>query len=103
MKWSYEGCAASAKLHIARITREVAGRKLPGKEVVAQFSLFRCVILSEAVVQAERRILRGASVLHARSLAPLVKTRGFGKTPKVVEFKLGHCGRRSLAPPQAER
>jgi len=43
--------------------------------------LFQGVILSEAVVQAERRILRGVSLLHARSLAPLVKTRGFGKTP----------------------
>jgi hypothetical protein len=29
------------------------------------------VILSEAVLQAERRISRGASLLHARSLARL--------------------------------
>jgi hypothetical protein len=38
------------------------------------------VILSEAVVQAELRIWRGASSLHARSLAPLVKARCFGMT-----------------------
>jgi hypothetical protein len=41
------------------------------------------VILSEAVVQAERRISRGAAArsTRARSLAPLVKARGFGMTP----------------------
>jgi hypothetical protein len=44
---------------------------------------FDGVILSEAVLQAERRIWRGSAVLsaHARSLGPLVKTRAFGMTP----------------------
>jgi hypothetical protein len=40
-----------------------------------------CVILSEAVFQAERRISRGAvHTLRAGSLAPLVKARDFGMT-----------------------
>jgi len=53
--------------------------------------LLGCVILSEAVFQAERRacpetkvegISRGSAVLslHARSLGPLVKARAFGMT-----------------------
>ena len=63
--------------------------------VISQFGLFVGVILSEAVVQAERRacperltggkelngIPRGAPILHARSLVPLVKARDFGMTP----------------------
>jgi hypothetical protein len=39
-------------------------------------------ILSVAVFQAKRRIWREPlDTLLARSLAPLVKTRGFGMTP----------------------
>jgi hypothetical protein len=49
------------------------------------------VILSEAAFQAERRILRTALITgHARFLAPLVRTRGFGMTPLRCKFKLGH-------------
>ena len=44
--------------------------------------IFGGVILSGAVLQAERRISRDRLCVrdHARSLAPLVKTRGFGMT-----------------------
>jgi hypothetical protein len=49
---------------------------------VAQFEFFPiAVILSEAASQAERRISRESpQTLRARSLAPLVKTRGIGIT-----------------------
>ena len=43
--------------------------------------VFTGVILSVAVFQAERRIQRAADPCRARSLAPLVKARGFGMTP----------------------
>ena len=49
------------------------------------------VILSVAVLQAERRISRGADTLRARSLRPPVKTRAFGMTPIWRRsFKLSH-------------
>jgi hypothetical protein len=50
---------------------------------MAQLILTVAIILSEAVVQAERRILRGASMLHARCLGPLVKVRAFGMTLQI--------------------
>ena len=39
------------------------------------------VILSAAVLQAERRISRWEAVCHGRSLGPLVKARALGMTP----------------------
>jgi hypothetical protein len=44
---------------------------------------FDRVILSEAVFQAEGRIVSGQpkALAHARFLAPLVKARRFGMTP----------------------
>jgi hypothetical protein len=42
----------------------------------------KCVVLSAAVFQAERRISRGAQPIRARSLGPLVKARAFGMTPE---------------------
>jgi hypothetical protein len=53
------------------------------------FTFFDGVIPSAAAFQAERGILRGASVMHARSLGPLVKARAFGMTPhRRIKFKL---------------
>jgi hypothetical protein len=54
-----------------------------GEEGLSQLE-FGAVILSAVVLQAEGRIWRGASSLHARSLAPLVKARCFGMTTAVV-------------------
>jgi hypothetical protein len=46
---------------------------------------------------------RGAVALHARSLAPLVKTRGFGMTPSGIALPAthGHC--RALPPKALHR
>jgi len=59
----------------------IAGRMLIGAAVVVHFeflmasSLVDGVILSGAVLQAERRISRYSTLCHGRSLGPLVKTR----------------------------
>jgi hypothetical protein len=42
------------------------------------------VILSAAVLQAERRISQPPTPCYLRSLFPLVKTRAFGMTPRIA-------------------
>ena len=51
--------------------------------IVTHFEMSTCcgVILSVAVLQAERRIFRLPALCYLRSLGPLVKTRPFGMTP----------------------
>jgi len=58
------------------------------------FTGYDGVIPSGAVLQAEKGISRGTKQLRGRSLASLVKARGFGMTPIAkIELKLSHYGR----------
>jgi hypothetical protein len=84
------GCAVPQKTRLLplsfpnqhSLTESVRRVSNTPKQIMDQLdSCFKAYILSEAVVQAERRISRAASVLHARSLVPLVKARDFGMTP----------------------
>ena len=59
--------------------------------IVTHFEMSTCcgVILSVAVLQAERRIFRLPALCYLRSLGPLVKTRPFGMTRRMdMNFKL---------------
>ncbi len=68
---STEGAASSAFLQGGRAGNNEVGQL----EFLMASSLVDGVILSAAVLQAERRISRYDTVCHGRSLGPLVKTR----------------------------
>jgi len=60
-------------------------------EFLMASSLVDAVILSVAVLQAERRISRYDAVCHGRSLGPLVKTRALRDDAlRDSEFNLSH-------------
>jgi hypothetical protein len=60
-------------------------------EFLMAFSLVDGVILSVAVLQAERRISRYDAVCHGRSLGPLVKTRALRDDVRLrCRFQLSH-------------
>jgi len=69
--------------------------KMPGNcsfEFLMASPLVDGVILSAAVVQAERRISRSDAVCNERSLDPLVKTRALRDDAlQDLEFKLSNC------------
>ena len=67
-------------------------------EFLMASSLAHGVILSAAVLQAERRICRYDTVCNGRSLGPLVKTRVLRDDAlRDAEFKLTHYQIHSLA------